>query len=209
MAKTRKGSTRSPKRVLARPLARVGDPLVLPGGRVIQPTLAGGVEVEKVDAKPHSYKATKRRNLNEFAAAPGVLNGIACVIVYSLLGIGDREISDALKVKQSDVKEIRKHSVYPEIFDMIQEEFINVNSDRIQSRIAAYGIDAVEETARLMIKGKFETTRLKASQNIVDWGGHNKAAMAAKSSGMEPLRVTITHGDSTAEVSIGRDALRN
>lgn len=193
-----------PVRSLAKPLARVGDPLVLADGRVIEPIPAGGVKVEKVDARPHDYKATKRRNIADLSAKPAVLNGIGVVLVYTLLGVGDREIAEALRIHVNKVKEVRKHPTYTEIFSLIQDEYINANSELIQARIASYGSTAVDTAADVMMDAKGKApVRLKAAEDFVEWGGYSKSNNVKGGAGMEALRILVTKGDDKTEISIG------
>lgn len=198
MAKARKSS---PKKSLAKPLARVGDPLVLPSGQAVEPTPAGGVLVEKQDAKAHEYKPTKRRNLSELPAQPRVFNGIACVFVYSIFGVGDREIADAMRLKPEQVREIRKHPGYSELFDQVEDEFINAHSERLAARIASYGGAAVDTTAVIMKESKKDSLRLKAAENFVDWGGFSKKEQSKGGLG-DALRIVVTKSDESTEITV-------
>ena len=187
-------------------LARVGDPYVLPSGEVLQPIPAGGVvvPVQDVGKKVHGYKSTKRRNIGDFVADPAVLNGIVCVLLYSVLGIGDREIADALKISSGQVKEVRQHPSYADVFDAIKDELINVNSDLVQSRIAAYGVDAVQQAANVLLTSKNDGLRLRAAEDFVGWGGHSKGnGTKQPSMGVDALRIVVTDGDKKTEVSVG------
>lgn len=195
------GRSRAHGKSLASPLARVGDPLVLADGRRIEPTPAGGVVVEKSDAKPKEFKSTKRRNISDLPAEPRVLNGIACVFVYTILGVGDREIANALNIPVSHVREVKKHPGYAEIFDLVQDEFINIESDSIQSRIAAMGNDAIAQMFQLAMNGKFESTKLKASQDILDRGGHTRKE-AMKMGGGDALKIVVSKGNSETQVRV-------
>lgn len=196
-------------RTLARPLARVGDPLVLADGRIIEPTPAGGIKIERQpDVKAHKYKPTVKRNMADLPAAPGVLNGVACVLMFSLLGVADREIADTLRLSSNQVKEVRKHPAYTECFELVRDEFINVNSELIHARIAAYGGDAVTTMAHLAFNGKHESTKFKASQDLLDRGGFTKKEHSKHNGMGDALRIVMIKGDDRTEVSIGGDAFK-
>ena len=190
---------------LVKPLARVGDPLILPDGRIIQPIPAGGVVEKPIDVKPQAYKPTTRRNVGDLPDTPGVLNAVACVLMYTILGVADREISDAMKITPAQVKELRKKPAYSECFGMVQDEFINVNSDLMAARIAAYGNESVTQMAKLAFRAKYESTQFKATQDLLDRGGFTKKEQSKGSMG-DALRIVVTNGANKTEVSIGEGA---
>lgn len=195
----------SPK-ALGPALARVGDPLVMADGRIFEPTPALSGELPpQPKMRPQDFKPTKRRSMSDLPIDdPKLMNGIVCVLMYSLLGIGNREIADALGIFIHDVQHIKKNSAYGESFDWIRDEFINVNSEMLHARIAAYGHDALTQVASVALRGKHEGNRLKASVDILDRGGVTKKE-ATKSGGMaDALRIVVTSsGDQRTEVSVG------
>lgn len=201
MAKKKNGKSNA----VAHALARVGDPLVLGDGRVIDPTPAVvGDLPPQSKMRPGQFKSTKRRSMSDMPIDdPKVMNGIVCVLMYNLLGIGNREIADALGVLIQDVQHIKKNPAYAEVFDWIRDEFINVNSEMLHARIAAYGHDALTQVATVALRGKHEGNKLKASIDILDRGGVTKKE-AVKGGGMaDALRIVVTSGDSKTEVSVG------
>jgi len=141
--------------------------------------------------------------MDEMPADNKIMNGIVCVLMYTLLGVGNREIADALGVNIGDVQQIKKHAGYAETFDWIRDEFINVNSDMLHARIAAYGHGALTEVANIAFMGKHEGNRLKAGVDLLDRGGVTKKE--AKGGNMnDALRIVVSSADGgKTEVSIG------
>lgn len=175
-------AVRSPKRGAAarkpaRALARVGDPLVTSQGSVISPdtvesaseTRSPGVIGASID--PELYRPLKRRTTKELPAEPRVLNAIGVVFMYTILGIGDREIADIMHCTTDEIVSIRKHSAYADYFNGVLGEFINANSDLLTSRIASYAQTAIQTVGTLAQEGKKEETKLRASIDILDRAG--------------------------------------
>src|SRR5690348_11660115 len=163
-------------------LARPGDPLVLPDGRVLKDPKARAAETRAlVPAFAASdYKASRQRSIKDLPGSPGVMNAVAAVMVYTILGISDREISDILRITPDQVREVKKHTAYSDTFEVVKAEFINENSELLQSRIAAYSHAALDTVANLMAEGEMDAIKLRAAQDILDRGGARPADMAAK-----------------------------
>ena len=86
-------------RLLAKALAKWGDPLLLLDGTLVPPdAINGGIDesVPKIDLE--DYKPSKKRTLKDLPAPVPTLKGIACVFMFTTLGLGDREIADALGI---------------------------------------------------------------------------------------------------------------
>ena len=107
------------------------------------------------------YKPKRRRTVKDLPAPVATLNAVACVFMYTTLGLGDREIADTLNITTKQLKDVRGHPAYAECFDAITAEFININSDLINARIAAYSHDALTEIANIALNGKEEKNRLR------------------------------------------------
>lgn len=187
--------------VRRRQLARPGDPLVLPDGEVLQPE---GYEdqPDRFRVKPKAFKATKRRSIKELNADPGTLNGVACVMMYTLLGVSEREIADAMKTDVKTVAQIKKHPSYPSCFELVAGEFVSANSELIQARLAAYSHKALDGVFEIATDGRKENNRLKANIDLLNRAGHSPKDQAAKA-GMnrQELRITVIEGETTIDVS--------
>jgi len=164
-------------------LARVGDPFVAPDGSLIAPSYPEDYfprlkEETKID--PKTWKAKRRRNLNEMPGQTNLMNAVGAVMMYTFFGVGDREIANALKCSVEDVIEIRGHTAYAEYLDLIGTEIISAESENVTHRIAAYAHGALDTIAHVSRNGKVESNRLRASIDIMDRGGFNPKMVAEK-----------------------------
>lgn len=188
----------------AKALARPGDPLVLANGTVIQDPK---VRKQRVAAltnhlEPKDYRPRKQTSSKELPAPIGVMNPVALVFMYTLMGLGDREIGEILKVTSAQVVEIRSHPAYADAFNHILQEFISTESEYIQSRIAAYSHIALETVTDIVVNGEQETNRLKASQDILDRGGIKVNDGKAGKGVNTELRINIIDGDKEFNVEV-------
>lgn len=187
------------------PLPRPGDPLVLPGGEVIQPDSLSDIGLKDprpLDVKPKDFRSQARRNLEDIAAEPHLINACAAILSYTILGISDREIQLALRITEAQLVKARAHEVYDELFKAFQSELINANSSSLHSRIASYAHGALSQVAVLATSGKKEETRLSASRDILDRAG-TKAADQTERQKAKPtgLKITVVDGETSVEVT--------
>lgn len=195
-AKARNGTGSGKKQKL---LARPGDPLVTENGELLE---AEGYEPNRFKVKPSKYKATKRKSLKELPADAGTINGIACVMVYTLLGLADRDIADALKITTGAVQNVKKHSAYAECFELVSQEFVSSNSELIQARLAAYSHEALSGVYEIATQGSKENNRLKANMSLLDRAGFSPREQMAKiGMSKQELRITVVEGETHVNVS--------
>lgn len=157
-------------------LARVGDPLITEDGRKVDPEGYAHGKKMSVPSAPTTieasqFKPTKRRNLKDLPADIPLMNGIGAVFMYTVLGVGDREIADALKCTVPEIEAVRGHPAYKECFDIVVSEFINTNSDLLAARIAAYSHGALEKVGTIALHGNKEENQLRASIDLLNRAG--------------------------------------
>lgn len=179
-----KGTTRA--------LARPGDPLVTPDGRIIAPDRKVLRTVTEPTIEAQDYRPDIKRTINELPAEPKVMSCCGIVFIYTMMGLTDREIARAIGVKLTDVAMARKHAAYTELFNIVSGEFINANSALLQARIAAYSHSALDTVADVMLDGKHESTRLKAGIDVMDRATNVKSGERGRS---DELRITIVEGN--------------
>jgi hypothetical protein len=192
-------------------LARVGDPLVGPDGRKIDPEgYIGGKPVPKSPSlilEAAEFRPLHKRNLKDLPAEVGTINGVAAVFMYTMLGVGDREIADALRVDVARVEEVRQHTAYRECFDIIVGTFINKNSDLLAARIAAYSHSALDKVGDLSVNATKEETALRASIDLLDRAGVRPKDVEQKGSiTKNELRIIVVDGakdNVTVNVNMG------
>jgi hypothetical protein len=183
----------------------VGDPWVSPDGKIVDPEYPEDYfprvkEATKVDAQ--TFRGKRRRNLNELPGQPNVLNAVGAVMLYTMYGVGDREIAGALKCTVSDIEELRMHTAYGEYLDLIGSEIISAESDNIAHRMAAYAHGALDTIAHVSRNGKLESNRLKASMDIMDRGGFAPKIIQEKAVSLKNvLRIQLMDDKSTKTLS--------
>lgn len=198
MARTA-NKAKAKKAVLARP----GDPYVLSDGTKIPPSRPR-IEVED-DTKQITvaeFRPRDQRSVRDLPATPSVVSGIACVLVYSILGLGNRDIADAMNCSLDAVERAKEHESYEEIFGLIRDEIINANSENIMSRIAAYQGGALTSLAGVAFNGKMEGNKMRASMDILNRGG-STSKQHVGIDGANDLRIIITEGETSVEVNVG------
>lgn len=137
--------------------------------------------------------------MEDFPADVKVMNACAAVLMYTMLGISDREIALQLKLADSQLVQVREHEVYATMFSACSEELINVNSSSLQARIAGMAHGALTNVHFLSKGAKKEETRLAASNSILDRAGTKFADQADRNKGAPiGLRVVVTKGDETS-----------
>lgn len=164
-------------------LARVGDPFIAPDGSLIAPSYPEDYfprVKEETKVNPVTFRAKRRRNMNELPGQANIMNAVGAVMLYTFFGVGDREIAIALKCSSQDIEEIRAHTAYAEYLELIGSEIISAESENITHRIAAYAHGALDTVAHVSRNGKSETNRLRASIDIMDRGGFNPKMVAEK-----------------------------
>jgi hypothetical protein len=135
---------------------------------------------EETRVDPVTFRGRYRKNIDELPAAPNIMTAIGAVMLYTMYGVGDREIANALKCTVIDVEEIRAHPAYGDYLELVGAEIISAESDNLTHRLAAYTHGALDTIAHVSRNGKLENNRLRASIDIMDRGGFAPKAVAEK-----------------------------
>lgn len=190
-------------------LAQPGDPLVLPDGQIIEPDEQYEDEDEVAARKmrrsldPASFRAQKRRSAKEMPAPPSVMNAVAVVFTGTMLGLGDREMCEQLKITAEELEQVRSHSAYAEVFETVLGEFLSANAELLQSRLAAYSHSALTQVHTIAKSGKNETNRLNASRDILDRAGHRAQDNQKRGqSGVNELRIVYIDEEKQTRIEI-------
>lgn len=211
MTETREVKARKAKQGGAKStaLARVGDPLITDTGAKVQPEgyhNGRPLQKEKPDLvlDAGTFRPLKKRNLKELPAEVGTINGVAAVFMYTMLGVGDREIADSLNVDVRRIEEVRAHDAYRECFNIVVDTFINKNSDLLSARIAAYSHSALDVVGELSQSAAKEETRLRASTDILDRAGVKAKDNAERQSmnSRSELRIIVVDGKKDVSLDV-------
>lgn len=191
-------------------LARQGDPYITADGLEVSPEpLEGEAPEEASSVNARSFRATKKRTIKELPTNPTMMNAIACVFMYTLMGVGDREVALALNITADQLKTVRHNVAYKECFESVLSEVINANSNLLQARLAAYAEDAVDNIKEIASEQTVNgqkikpDTRLRANVDIADRAGITaKSAENRGSLRMNDLQIIIVKPGEDTEVKI-------
>lgn len=185
-------------------LARPGDPYVMPDGKMYQEEfreIKADYSTPTVD--PSRFRSSTQRALNELPAPSEMVRAIACVFMFTVLGVQDREIRSALSIDAAQLRKIRGHLAYKECFDLVMREFININSDLLEARLAGYAHSALTSVAQVAFQGREEKTRLKAADSLLDRGDVGIRKNAGKNGvAGNSLRIVFYKDDAKVGVEI-------
>lgn len=196
-------------------LAQPGDPLIMPNGKQVQPVGKKRDRINHDDPKltANNFKASRQRSFNELPGTAAIVNGCAVVFMYSILGLGDRDIAKAAGITAEQVRQVRTHPVYSECFSLVSDEFINASSGLLASRIAGYSHEALDTVADIARDGRQETNKLRASSDLLAMAGignsRGKGGVSGVNNGGEgnELRIVVLHGsDKTVRVELNGEA---
>lgn len=185
-------------------LARPGDPYVSDKGDVI---LDG--DRTPMDALPRAdsvlgapiakHVVPKAHNtIADLPAEQNLQTAVNAILVYHLLGLSDNEIGHILHIPLEDVKRVKSHIAYQETFDTLFHEMININSNSLQSKIAAFAGDALENVMGIATNSKHDLAKLKANQDLLDRSGLHPEHLFGKhkeDDGFDSLKIVIQDGE--------------
>lgn len=183
------------------PLAKPGDPYVTERGQVLLPDDAPDDAIPRFETLgapiAKNIISTERRTIKELPADPRVQTVINAVLVYQLLGMTDNEISHITHVSMEDIQRLKKLNEYQETFDILFHQFISVNSTSLQSKIASFAGEALDNVMHIAGNSKHEIAKLKANQDILDRAGLHPETLFGKNKpedGFESLKIVIQDG---------------
>lgn len=186
------------------PLARPGDPYVTDKGQVLLPGDSPTDALPRADSVlgaplARNIVSTQRRTAKELPATdPNTQTAINAVLVYQLLGMTDNEISFITHISIEDIHRIKKLDAYQETFDILFHEFISVNSNSLQSKIASFAGEALDHVMDIARDSKHELAKLKANQDILDRAGLHPETLFGKNKqddGFDSLKIVFQDGE--------------
>lgn len=186
------------------PLAKPGDPYISETQVAYIPNDAQNSDgdIEKVLGAPIAKNiiARSRRTIKELPIEERTQTAINAVLVFTLLGMTDNEIAHIIHYPMEDINRLKDLPAYQETFDIVFHEFISINSNSLVSKIAAFSSSALDNVMEIASKGKFEMSKLKANQDILDRAGLHPETLHGKNKtddGFDALKIVITDGEDT------------
>lgn len=187
------------------PLARPGDPYVADNGRVLldKPThpedAIPRADISMGAPTARTLQSTERRTIKDMPASNTKLQtAINVVLVYQMLGLTETEIAFLTGIEIPDIARIKHDAAYQETFDILFHQFISVQSTSLQSKIAAYASDALDNVITIAGSSKHEMAKLKANQDILDRAGLHPEVLFGKNKqddGFDSLKIVIQQGE--------------
>lgn len=186
------------------PLARPGDPYVTDKGQVLLPGNNPMDALPRADSTlgapvARSIVSKQRRTVKDLPAVePTTQTAINAVLVYKLLGMTDNEISFITHIPIGDISRLCHLDAYQETFEILFHEMISVNSTSLQSKIASFASDALDNVMDIAKTSKHDLAKLKANQDILDRSGLHPETLFGKNKsedGFDSLKIVIQDGE--------------
>lgn len=189
-------------------IAQKGTPLITSNGQAIisadSPLEKTGFSIGPPQINRMQLKA--QRSIRDLPTEPKTQTAICVVLMYTLLGLTENEISIMTGVEMTDVREIKALPAYQETFEMIHGELINTNSSSIQAKIAALVPAALENLVEVMEdKDEHGMARVKAADSIMDRAGLSADTLYGKhqkDDGFDSLKIVVENGNSDSKINI-------
>jgi hypothetical protein len=187
----------------AKSLARPGDPLVTERGIAIAPERLDDESRPQDDVvSAKTFKPQKQRAAKDLPAEPPMMKAVACIFMFNMLGVADRETAEVLGITNGDLKAVKNSPVYTECFQEVLQELISANSEMLQARVAAYAGDAVDNIMTIARGAKKDETRLAANRDIADRAGVGVKNGLVINSTANELRIQVVDGGKTADINL-------
>lgn len=153
------------------------EPLVLADGTRID-VRSGEIEKPKriPIAPPSSYEiihsdAAVARRVDDLPVPPKQLNAISVVLIYTMLGVNDQAMSDAVGVSIEVIQKIRQSDGYRRVFDAVVEQINESDQEYVRNLFVRGGKVAAAKVLDL-VDSENEATAIMAAKDVLDRGGH-------------------------------------
>lgn len=185
-------------------LPSAADPLILADGTKINPTngevIRDITEEQGIEAVPSDSEARRelvniRRTVRDLPEVPSKMHLVSAVLSYELFGLMPQDIASILQLTVPQVRAVQSSEAYGSFRDDVIKRFSDSEAEDVRRLIEQKTKIAVDKIVRTMDSGN-ETLAFKASQDILDRGGHRAADIVEhrhKISG--GLRVTYIDSD--------------
>lgn len=116
-----------------------------------------------------------RRTLADMPLPAGQLNVVSAVCLYTLVGLSDRDIAEALSIDLARVERIKMLDAYSTLQDHVVKGIIDEEASDVRSIFAANARNSALEMITLAKNAENDMVRYKANQDILDRAGHRPA----------------------------------
>ena len=116
-----------------------------------------------------------RRTLADLPLPAKQMNVLSAVCAYTLMGLSDRDIGEALSMDIERVGRVKMMDGYIQFYDNVVKSIIDEEASDVRSLFAANARKAAGNLVDLASDAENEGVRLKANQDILDRAGHRPA----------------------------------
>lgn len=162
-------------------LANGTEPLVLADGTLINPLDGGEISAvgEAVVEVPTNQQmqediAVARMRIVDLPMAPDKMNTLSVVLVYTLFGVIDDDIAILLHVPVDNITKIKLSDNYKELNATVLGNIIESDAADVRDMFTSHSKVAALRIVNAM-ESPSELTRIRASKDVLDRGGHRPA----------------------------------
>lgn len=180
------------------------DELILPDGTVIRPDgskldPAVNTVVEVENGKQAVALVTKmKRNLGDLPDVPANMNGIACVLTYTSIGLSNADIATALSTEEDNIARLKESDLYKQLETMFDERIFDDEMRTARHLLSKHAANAANKVISL-VNAPSGDLALAASRDVLRMSGVDKSAQPQ---GMSALRILMVDGDDVKKTQI-------
>lgn len=149
-----------------------------------------------------------RRTLADLPLPAKQMNVISAVCSYTLMGLSDRDIAEALSMDVDKVGRVKMLDGYMAFYDNVVKSIIDEEAGDVRSMFAANARRAAGNLVELADMAENEGVKLKANQDILDRAGHRPADVVLIKGQLDTTLKVVYVEDEDAGVTIDGEAVQ-
>lgn len=169
------------------------DTLILPDGTVydpvsgiLDPAVAASTEVEN-GRTAIALVSRMKRTLGDMPAIPRDMNPVACVIVYTQVGLEDDAIAQCLNCHVDDIKRLKDSEIYTKLTELFDERVFDDEQRTARHIISKHSAKAANKIISL-VDAKSGDLALAAARDVMRISGVDKSQQAT---GLSSLKIVM------------------
>jgi hypothetical protein len=187
------------------PLPEPTETLVLPNGKVIapnghllDPAVMGATVIE--NGKTAIALVSKmKRTLGDMPDIPRNMNPVACVIVYTQVGLDDEAIAECLNTTIENIKRLKESEIYSKLSELFEERVFDDEQRTARHIISKHSARAAQKIVDL-VSSQSGDLALMASRDVLRIGGVDKSGEVK---GLSSLKIVmVDKADAKQEITI-------
>lgn len=185
-------------------LPQTTDELILPDGTVIRPdgskldpSVGTVVEVENA-ARAVALVTKMKRNLGDLPDVPANMNGVACVLTYTSIGLSDADIATALSTQEDNITKLKESDLYKQLEGMYDERIFDDEMRTARHLLSKHSANAASKMISL-VNAPSGDLALAASRDVLRISGVDKSQVQT---GMTALRIVMVDDNESKKTHI-------